>query len=228
MRYSLMLDRTGADSFKCPIKLCMKKQSKTYSTWSCSANSLIWLCSDSQKTAVCKVHSHPFLSVHTSQFHIKTYSDSLQQKYSNHDTISNHNNLQHYRKRGDIKRNCTVKAQLYKLTCVPFASLLSHHVNWRGKVWGFFGSRSTLSATGQRAQRGVAVQTAVCFRGHSGVTAGISGLRRHGWNIVGWRGGGRGGCGLMRAVDHCCTCAAKNTSKVHMKRISTECIQNYT
>lgn len=35
-----------------------------------------------------------------SQFHIKTYSDSLQQKYSNNDTISNHNHLQQYRWRG--------------------------------------------------------------------------------------------------------------------------------
>lgn len=48
--------------------------------------------------------------------HIKTYSDSLQQKYSTNDTISNHNHLQQYRGRGEIKTNCTLKAQLYKLT----------------------------------------------------------------------------------------------------------------
>lgn len=54
-----------------------------------------------KKTAMCKLHSDPSLSEHTSQIHIKTYSDSLQQKYSNNDTISNHNHLQQYRGRGN-------------------------------------------------------------------------------------------------------------------------------
>lgn len=66
-----------------------------------------------------------------------------------------------------------------------------------------------LSAAGQCAQRGVAVQAAVSFRGHGGVTARVSGLCGHGRDVVGWGGGG--GRGLRGAVDHCCTCAAKNT-----------------
>ena len=42
-----------------------------------------------------------------------------------------------------------------------------------------------LSAAGQCAQRGVAVQAAVSFRGHGGVTARVSGLCGHGRDVVG-------------------------------------------
>lgn len=67
-----------------------------------------------------------------------------------------------------------------------------------------------LSAAGQRPQSGVALQAAVCFRCHGGVTARVSGLSGHGRDIIGRRGGG-GGRGLGGAVDYCGTCAAKNT-----------------
>lgn len=65
-----------------------------------------------------------------------------------------------------------------------------------------------LSTASQCTQRGMAVQAAVCFRGHGGVTAWVRGFCGHGRDVIGRR---RGGCGLRGAVDHCCTCAAKNT-----------------
>lgn len=55
------------------------------------------------KTALCKEHSGRSLSKRTSQVHIKTYSDSLQQKYSSNDTFSNHNHLQQGRVGGNNK-----------------------------------------------------------------------------------------------------------------------------
>lgn len=67
-----------------------------------------------------------------------------------------------------------------------------------------------LSAAGQRPQRGVAVQAAVRLRRDGGVAARVGGLRGHGRDVVGRRGGGGGG-GLRGAVDHCGTCAARNT-----------------
>lgn len=90
---------------------------------------------------------------------------------------------------------------------------LSHHTHTDEERFAFcvpacVYCMCALSAAGQRTQRGVAVQAAVCFRGHGGVTARVSGLCGHGRDIVGRRGGGRG---LRGAVDHCCTCAAKNT-----------------
>lgn len=41
-----------------------------------------------------------------------------------------------------------------------------------------------LSATGQRTQRGVAVQAAVRFRCHGGVAACVGGLGGHGRDVV--------------------------------------------
>lgn len=80
-----------------------------------------------------------------------------------------------------------------------------------------------LSAAGQRPQRGVAVQAAVRLRRHGGVAARVGGLRGHGRDVVG-RGGGRGGGGGLRgAVDHCATCAARNTHerKTHISDFQT-------
>lgn len=71
-----------------------------------------------------------------------------------------------------------------------------------------------LSAAGQSTQRGVAVQAAVRFRCHGGVTTWVGGLSGHGRDVVGRGGRGRGGGGLRGAVDHCCTCAAKNTRQL--------------
>lgn len=74
-----------------------------------------------------------------------------------------------------------------------------------------------LSAAGQRPQRGVAVQAAVRLRRDGGVAARVGGLRGHGRDVVG-RGGGRGGGGGLRgAVDHCGTCAARNTHQTSTK-----------
>lgn len=88
-----------------------------------------------------------------------------------------------------------------------------HYTRRRGKVcFCVVGvCACVLSAAGQSTQRGVAVQAAVRFRRHGGVTAGVSGLSGHGWDIIGRGGRGGGGRGLRGAVDHCCTCAAKNT-----------------
>lgn len=88
-----------------------------------------------------------------------------------------------------------------------------------GGGWG-----EGLSTAGQRTQRGVAVQAAVRFRRHGGVTACVGGLGGHGRDVVDRGGRGRGGAGLRGAVDHCCTCAARNTrQRIGFIEITHEC-----
>lgn len=70
----------------------------------------------------------------------------------------------------------------------------------------------------------MAVQAAVRFRRHGGVTARVGGLGGHGRDVVDRGGRGRGGAGLRGAVDHCCTCAARNTrQRIGFIEITREC-----
>lgn len=152
--YSLLLDRISVHS-NAPPPTQKEKTIQKYTQHNCSANGMA-----SEFVVLAKKRKKKIRSVSSITYITVSHQNSLQQKYSNNDTIANHSHLQLYMGGTTI---CTLKSTALQTNMTSFIGLnpLPSHTLMRKDISALFACMCTacltLSAAGQRAQRGVTV-----------------------------------------------------------------------